>query len=67
MPNLLQEIFGWYGLIGLILSTVFIFGCVIVKRSIKSFFSALLFFPLIIAFWPLVVYEWVTGKHILLK
>lgn len=67
MPNFFQQVLGWYGFIGLIVGAVFVFSCVFLERSIKAFFSALLLSPLVIAFWPVVIYEWVTGKQILLK
>ncbi len=67
MPNFLQHIFGWYGFIGWILGIVFILGCVIAERSMKSFFSALLLSPIVVVAWPVVIYEWITGKQILLK
>jgi len=30
----------WYGFIGLILGIVFIFGCTILEKNIKTFFKA---------------------------
>ena len=57
----------WYGFIGLISGIVFIFGCTILEKNIKTFFSALLFFPIVVVFWPVVIYEWITGRQILLK
>lgn len=62
-----QQILEWYGFIGLILGIVFVLACTILERSIKTFFSALLLSPLVVAFWPIVIYEWVTGKQVLLS
>ncbi len=62
-----QQILEWYGFVGLIVGAVFIFSCTVLKKSIKTFFSALLLSPLVVAFWPVVIYEWITGKQILLK
>ena len=62
-----QQILEWYGFIGLIFGVVFISGCTILERNIKTFFSALLFSPLVVAFWPIVIYEWISGRRILLR
>ena len=63
----LQQILEWYGFIGLVLGIVFVFSCTILEKNIKTFFSALLLSPLVVAFWPIVIYEWITGRQFLLK
>ena len=63
----LQQILEWYGFIGLILGLIFVLSCTILERSIKTLFSALLLLPFVVVFWPIVIYEWITGRRIFMR